>query len=100
MSCLLWEDNFYEDGVSIADRITSLVKNCIDKGHYDDVIDILKTVKFDMRLRHCPLWMIVAIYKAGKTIDKSQYHSGTYMWDAISTVEKVHYDRLIVITDE
>ena len=45
MSCLLWEDNFYEDGVSIADRITSLVKNCIDKGHYDDVIDILKTVK-------------------------------------------------------
>lgn len=71
MSCLLWEDNFYEDGVSIADRITSLVKNCIDKGHYDDVIDILKTVKFDMRLRHCPLWMIVAIYKAGKTIDKN-----------------------------
>lgn len=32
MSCLLWEDNFYEDGVSIADRITSLVKACIDKG--------------------------------------------------------------------
>lgn len=70
MSCLLWEDNFYEDGVSIADRITSLVKACIDKGHYNDVIDILNKVKFDMRLRHCPLWMIVAVYKAGKTISK------------------------------
>lgn len=71
MSCLLWEDNFYEDGVSIADRITSLVKACIDKGLYDDVIETLKKVKFDMKIRHCPLWMIVAIYKVGKTVDKN-----------------------------
>ena len=39
-------------------------------------------------------------FALAEAIDKSQYHSGTYMWDAISTVEKVHYDRLIVITDE
>ena len=25
MNCLLWEDQFYEDGVSIADRIKQLV---------------------------------------------------------------------------
>ena len=25
MNCLLWEDQFYEDGVSIADRIKTLV---------------------------------------------------------------------------
>ena len=25
MSCLLWEDTFYEDGVSIADRVKDLV---------------------------------------------------------------------------
>ena len=25
MNCLLWEDQFYEDGVSIADRIAALV---------------------------------------------------------------------------
>lgn len=71
MSCLLWENDFYENGVSIADRITSLVKICIDNGQYDEVIDVLKKVKFDMRLRHCPLWMVVAIYKAGQVIDKN-----------------------------
>ena len=70
MSCLLWENEFYEDGVSIADRIVSLTKECIDKGLYDKVIELLKKVKFDMKLRHCPLWMIVAIYKSGKTISK------------------------------
>lgn len=70
MSCLLWEDEFYEDGVSIAERITQLTKECIDKGMYDKVIELLKKVKFDMRLRHCPLWMIVAIYRAGKTVSK------------------------------
>jgi hypothetical protein len=25
MSCLLWEDTFYEDGVSIADRVKELI---------------------------------------------------------------------------
>ena len=70
MSCLLWEDKFYEDGVSIADRITQLTKDCINNGQYDKVIELLKRVKFDMKLRHCPLWMIVAIYRAGKTVSK------------------------------
>lgn len=70
MSCLLWEDEFYEDGVSIADRITNLVKECINRGQYDSVIELLKKVKFDMRLRHCPLWMIVAIFKAGEKVSK------------------------------
>lgn len=70
MACLLWEDEFYEHGISIANRIKALVKECLDNGYYDAVIDNLKRVKQDMKLRHCPLWMIVAIYKAGKTVDK------------------------------
>ena len=70
MSCLLWENEFYEDGVSIAERIHTLIDSCIKKGLYDHVIELLKKVKFDMRLRHCPLWMIVGIYKAGKTVSK------------------------------
>ena len=70
MSCLLWENEFYEDGVSIADRISSLVNKCINQGLYNDVIEILKKVKFDMRLRHCPLWMIVSIFKAGQKVSK------------------------------
>lgn len=70
MSCLLWENEFYEDGVSIAERISTLVKQVIDNGQYNDVIELLKKVKFDMRLRHCPLWMIVSIFKAGQKVSK------------------------------
>lgn len=70
MSCLLWENEFYEDGVSIAERISTLVKKCVDNGQLNDVIDILKKVKFDMKLRHCPLWMIVSIFKAGQKVSK------------------------------
>ena len=70
MSCLLWENEFYEDGVSIAERISALVDKCIKQGLYDDVIDLLKKVKFDMRLRHCPLWIMVSIFKAGQKVSK------------------------------
>lgn len=69
MSCLLWENEFYEDGESIADRIKNLISECIDT-EYDNIISLLKKVKFDMRLRHCPLWMIVSIFNAGKSVSK------------------------------
>ena len=36
MSCLLWEDNFYENGVSIADRIKSLINECNDDEYEAD----------------------------------------------------------------
>lgn len=61
MSCLLWENEFYEDGVSISDRIKNLIQEVDEK----DVIELIKKVKFDMRLRHCPLWMIVCLLKKG-----------------------------------
>ena len=62
MSCLLWEDEFYESGMKITDRIKELVKLCIDKDLTDSVIELIKQVKFDMKLRHCPLWMIVSVF--------------------------------------
>lgn len=61
MACLLWEDNFYEDGVSVADRIEKLINKCKD----EDVIELVRKVKFDMKLRHCPLYMIVCLLKKG-----------------------------------
>lgn len=51
MSCLLWEDEFYEDGKQIADRISNLVAQCAPK----DVADIAIEAKQEMRLRHVPL---------------------------------------------
>jgi hypothetical protein len=54
MSCLLWEDTFYEDGVSIADRVKDLVK----KVSYEDARQVLMDAKFKSKLRHIPLYLL------------------------------------------
>lgn len=53
MSCLLWENEFYEDGQTIADRIRELVSKCDAK----EVTQLAIEAKQDMRLRHVPLLM-------------------------------------------
>lgn len=51
MSCLLWEDGFYEDGKTIAERICDLVRQC----KVEEVAKLAIEAKRDMRLRHVPL---------------------------------------------
>lgn len=53
MSCMLWEDTFYEDGKLIADRISEL---CL-KVPAADLSRIAIQAKEDMRIRHVPLLM-------------------------------------------
>lgn len=54
MTCLLWEDGFYENGVSIADRIKSLVP----KVSPEVVASIAISARKDQGLRHVPLLLI------------------------------------------
>ena len=54
MSCMLWEREFYEDGVSISTRI----KNLIPKVHPAKVAEIARFAKNEMKLRHTPLWIV------------------------------------------
>jgi len=51
MACLLWEDQFYEDGVSIAERIASLVP----KVKPEMAAAMAVEARQRMHLRHCPL---------------------------------------------
>jgi hypothetical protein len=51
MSCLLWEDEFYEDGQTIANRIADLVKDLPAA----EVARVAIQAKLDMRMRHVPL---------------------------------------------
>ena len=51
LSCLLWEDEFYEDGKTIGERIAALVKEVPAA----DVARVAVRAKVDMRLRHVPL---------------------------------------------
>lgn len=59
-SCLLWEDQFYEDGVAIGDRIAELAAR-VDPAA---VAALAVEARTDMRLRHAPLWLLVALMKA------------------------------------
>ncbi len=54
MSCLLWEDEFYEDGQTIGQRIAELVKEV----PATEVTRIAVSAKVDMRLRHVPLLLV------------------------------------------
>jgi 60 kDa SS-A/Ro ribonucleoprotein len=51
MNCLLWEDQFYEDGVAIADRIKTLVP-MVEPAK---VAALAIAAREEMKLRHAPL---------------------------------------------
>ncbi len=51
MSCLLWENEFYEDGETIAKRIARLVA----EAPLEDIARIAIQAKEDMHIRHVPL---------------------------------------------
>lgn len=61
MTCLLWEDTFYEDGESIADR----VKRYMAEVTPEQARSVLKEAKEDNKLRHMPLFLLVNMAKAG-----------------------------------
>lgn len=54
MACLLWEDSFYEDGQSIADRIIQT----IPKVAPETVAAIAIEAREQMKLRHVPLLLV------------------------------------------
>lgn len=54
MNCLLWEDQFYEDGVAIADRIRTLVPQ-VEPAR---VAALAIEAREHMKLRHAPLLVV------------------------------------------
>lgn len=56
-ACLLWESGFYESGVSIADRIKSLVPLC----RPEFVAAVAFEARTKMKLRHVPLLIVACM---------------------------------------
>jgi 60 kDa SS-A/Ro ribonucleoprotein len=54
LACMLWENTFYEDGQSIAERICSLVAQ-VDPAK---VSALAIEAREKMKLRHVPLWIV------------------------------------------
>lgn len=61
LTCLLWEDNFYEDGEAIADRIQRLVGEVTPEVAGEVAIE----ARENQKLRHVPLLVARAMAKHG-----------------------------------
>ena len=62
MTCLLWEDGFYEDGVEIATRILDLARQV----SIPDLCAIAVDARHAMFLRHVPLLLSLALIERGR----------------------------------
>lgn len=74
MSCMLWEDEFYEDKQTIGKRIAELAKAL----PFEKVAAIAIEAREQMKLRHAPLWIVVALLKAK--------HQGRKVGDLIARI--------------
>ena len=64
LSCMLWENEFYEDGQKIADRIVELCKDpSIEVG---DIALLAIEARNVMHLRHAPLLLLCGIIERGR----------------------------------
>ena len=61
LSCLLWENEFYEDGQAIADRIMALAVDVAP----ETVADLAIEAREQFKLRHAPLMLLCALVKSG-----------------------------------
>jgi len=80
MANLLWEDNFYEDGVSITENIIKLVPRVSP----DRVASIAIEAKLKQKLRHVPLFLAVQMLEH----DKHKRYVGD-MEDIIQRVDDI-----------
>jgi hypothetical protein len=66
LSCLLWEDEFYEDGETISSRITTLAS-----GIEPEILAKLAVeARSQMNLRHVPLLLLTILAKTGAKREK------------------------------
>lgn len=61
LSCLLWENEFYEDGQTIADRIFALATDVSS----ETLAELAAEARELMKLRHAPLMLLCALIAKG-----------------------------------
>lgn len=62
-TCLLWENGFYEGGDSIAQRVADLC----DRVDLEDIGALAVTARYDLKLRHVPLWLCIQLVRINST---------------------------------
>lgn len=71
MACMLWEDQFYEDGQSIADRIAAACKQV----KRETISQIAIEARSKFKLRHVPLMLTRELARSGgKIVGDTLFH--------------------------
>lgn len=76
MCCMLWEDNFYEDGEAIAERIKRLVHEV----SLEDASKVAIYARERMKLRHVPLLIVREMARHPKLRTDPSIVSHTLAW--------------------
>lgn len=58
LACMLFEDSFYEDGVSAAQRIVETAHKC----KVAEVLELAKAARLAYGLRSAPVWLLNAVF--------------------------------------
>lgn len=74
LNCLLWENEYYRSGQETADRIRNLAMQL----PFETVAKLAIEARGPYKLRHVPLWLLVAVVDAG--------HKGAQVGDLIAQV--------------
>lgn len=61
LSTMLWEDTFYEDGQTVADRIHANAA----KVDLRDILNLAVEARTQFKLRHAPLWLLIEAVRRG-----------------------------------
>src|SRR5690242_14372836 len=73
LTCLLWEDTFYEKGSKITERVADLVT----KNKAEDVAALAVEAREKMQLRHVPLFLVRELARrkgAGRLVAETLEH--------------------------
>ncbi|MFT4074472.1 MAG: TROVE domain-containing protein [Asticcacaulis sp.] len=87
LSCLLWENEFYEDGQSIADRIAALAADVAP----ETVAALAIEAREKFKLRHAPLMLICALAKTGGPLVSATIERVIQRADELSELVAIYF---------
>jgi len=74
-TCLLFENTFYEDGASVADRIRDLVAQCVRRKESLEVSALAIHARQVLHLRHAPLLVAIELVRNGAPVARQTVDS-------------------------
>lgn len=85
MACMLWEDEFYEDGNEIAARIRKLVAQAKPQ----DVAAIAVEARSKMNLRHVPLLLVRELARDSKRLEGAKLNLAAVIAEVIQRPDEL-----------